>query len=552
MAKFRLLPLCALASASIASAQVPAELPIPTRPTTDAPTTERSWSGAPQKPAAEKTFWETTPPIQPFPRQGNFFISPTGPGYYTLADFLHGRYSEKRPKDPFLQWGQNANSSFNLDFRYLDDPKNQEHDVFDPLKRIHLGDDWLLSTGGEVRDRYATIRNPALYNRLPGAGSTDNFNLFRTRVYGDLWHRDDFRLFAEFITASSSAQSIPFAASDVEHADLLNLFVELKLLELGGHGVYARLGRQELLFGSQRALSPSDWSNTRRAFDGGRFSWHNDKIEEDAFVMNPVLPSTDRFSSSDRNQLLVGNWFKYRFDKDNSTDLYYLYTENANATAARGRNGVTGASRVSTFGNRYVGEQKQFLYDFEGAIQGGGWANQSILAGIGVGGLGYYFKNLPATPTFWVYYDYASGDANPGTTGVHSTYSTLYPFGHSYFAGLDAIGRQNIRDFHLELGMFPANWVRATLGYHVLDLAQAKDALYNPSGGVVRQDPTGRAGTDVGTALSATLQFHLDRHQMFFVGYSHLFSGDYIRRTAFTPAAGADISALWIQYTLKW
>ena len=513
---------------------------------------ERSWSGPAQKPKAEKTFWETVPPIQPFPRQGNFIIAPTGPGYYTLFDQLNGRRLEKRPKAPFLQWGQNANSSFNLDFRYLDDPKNKEFDGFDPLKRIHLGENWLFSTGGEVRDRYATIQNAALFNRKPQAGATDNFNLFRTRIYGDLWYRDEFRVFAEFITAHSSPQSIPFASTDVLRNDFLNLFAEVKLFTVDDHGAYARIGRQELLFGSQRALSPSDWANSRRAFQGVRGSWHSDEIEEDFFVVNPVIPDPVRISSIDRNQYLLGNWFKYRFTKDSSADLYYLLYDNHNPNAAKGQGGVGGGFSVNTFGSRFVGEYRRFLYDFEGAIQGGRWANQSIFAGIAVAGLGYHFKAVPTTPTLWAYYDFASGDPNPNGTGVHRTYSTLFPFGHSYFAGLDAIGRQNVHDFHLEFGVFPANWMRATLGYHAMTLANAKDALYSPSGAVVRQDRTGRAGTDIGNAVSAALQFHIDRHQIFFVGYSHLFAGDYIRNTAATAAAARDLSALWIQYSVKW
>ncbi len=44
---------------------------------------------------------------------------------------------------------------FNADnFGYLDDPNNTEHDFFDPLKRIHLGDNWLFTSGGEFRTRY--------------------------------------------------------------------------------------------------------------------------------------------------------------------------------------------------------------------------------------------------------------------------------------------------------------------------------------------------------------------------------------------------------------
>lgn len=516
------------------------------------PARQRGFSGPAQKPDSQKTFWEKVPPIQSFPRAGNFFNAPSGPGYYTLFDLVRDRELPDRPKNPYLQWGQNANPSYNLDFRFLDDPVNTQFDFLDPIKRVHLGDNWLFSTGGEVRDRYATIQNPALYNKKPRAGADDTFNLFRTRVYGDLWYRDRFRVFVEFITADSSPQAIPAASTDVEHNDFLNLFVELKLCTLDDRGVYARIGRQELLFGSQRLLSPSDWSNTRRTFQGVRGSWRNDRIEEDVFVVNPVVPDPNKVSSIDDKQVFAGNWFKYRFNKDTSLDLYYLYLDNTNPGVARGRYGATGAFDVNTVGGRLVGERNQFLWDFEGAVQFGGWANQSIWAGFGVAGLGYYFKNVPTAPTFWVYFDYASGDPDPNRTNVHRTFSTLFPFGHSYYAGLDAIGRQNINDLHLEYAMFPAKWVRATLGYHVLALDRARDALYNSSGGVVRQDLTGKAGKDVGEAISTGVQFHLDNHQIFFVGYSHLFGGRFIRQTAVTPGAAKDLDALWVQYTLKW
>ncbi|WP_168218817.1 alginate export family protein [Limnoglobus roseus] len=513
---------------------------------------QRSFSGPTEKPKAKKSFWETVPSIQPYPRAGNFNNAPTGPGYYTILDAVRGNLLKDRPKNPYLQWGQNPNPFFNVDFRYLDAPDNKEHFAFDSLKRIHLTDNLLFSTGGELRDRFATIQNPALFNRNPGAGSRDNFNLFRTRIYGDLTYRDDLRLFAEFITAESSNQTIPLAASDVGRADFLNLFVQAKVATLNDEGVYLRAGRQELLFGSQRLIAPSDWANVRRTFQGLRGSWQGKNFEQDLFVVQPVVPDPGKISSVNGDQLFVGEWFKYRFSKNVSTDLYYLYLENGSPTAAKGRGGVTGSSGIHTIGNRFVGEKNGLLWDFENAIQFGRYANQQTLAGISVTGVGYYFKDLPASPTVWAYYDYASGDPHPGVGDTHHTFNTLFPFGHSYYAGLDSFGRQNLNDFHLEASLFPWNWLRIQGGYHILRLDQPKDALYSTSGGVVRQDTTGKAGTDVGQALTGAVQFHLDNHQSIVVQYSHLFSGDFIRNTAVNRDAAKDLSALWVQYTAKW
>jgi len=486
---------------------------------------ERAWSGPPPL-KGPKTFWETVwPTIVPFPRTGNFYVAPSGPGYYTLYDLLRSRELPDRPYNPYLQWGQNANPFFNVDFRYLDDPSNTETFLFDSIKRIHLGDDWMFSTGGEFRDRYSSLDNAYLYNKKPLAGTDETFNLVRARAYGDLYYRDIFRLYGEFITADSSPQTVPHLSSDVAKADILNLFVEVKVLPLGDEGVYVRAGRQELLFGSQRLISPSDWSNDLRTFQGVRALYHNDKVEEDVWWVQPVITNADHLSSIDDKQVFVGNYFKYRLNKDVSLDAYYLYLDNDNQTFA-GRKGVLGGYDVNTFGSRFVGQvgdRGQYLFDFEGAIQFGDWSNQTTEADMYVAGLGYWFKNVPAIPTFWVYYDHASGTQDPTNGTEHRTFNQLFPSGHNYFNAEDLFGRQNINDFHLELGLFPANWLRLTVGYHVLSLDQPKDALYNSSSSAIRDDPTGKAGRDIGNALDGSVQFHVDNHQLINISYAHLF-----------------------------
>jgi hypothetical protein len=513
---------------------------------------ERAWSGpAPQ--GGPKTFWETVPPITPYPRTGNFFVAPSGPGYYTLLDVLRGRELQDRPHDPYLQWGQNANPFFNVDFRYLENPDNTETYFLDALKRIHPSESWLLSYGGEFRDRYNDLENAYLFNKKPAAGSDDTFNLVRVRAYQDLWYCDQFRLFAEFTSANSSPQTVPHASTDINKADILNLFGEIKLFSIGDQGVYVRGGRQELQFGSQRLISPSDWANEIRTFQGVRTTWHNEDLEFDAWWVQPVVINTGKLDSVDDKQQFFGNWWKVRIDKDVSLDAYYLLLDNNNPGVAKGQYKATGGFDVNTFGGRYVGQAESgLLWDFEGDLQFGEWVNQQMIAGMSATGIGWYFKNLPATPTAWLYYDYASGDPHPGTGAVHRTFDQLFPFGHTYFDSLDIIGRQNINDAHVDFAIFPAPWVRITAGYHYLTLDSAKDALYNSTGSVVRSDPTGKAGTDVGNAINATIQFHIDYHQMVNVSYGHLFSGPFIEKTAVNAAAAKDLESLWVTYSFKW
>ena len=95
-------------------------------------------------------------------------------------------------------------------------------------------------------------------------------------------------------------------------------------------------------------------------------------------------------------------------------------------------------------------------------------------------------------------------------------------------------------------------WLRYTVGYHILRLDQPRDAVYNTSGSVVRVDPTGKAGRDVGDAINASVQLHVDNHQLINISYAHLFSGTFIQKTAITPAAAKDSDSVWLTYQLKW
>ena len=266
--------------------------------------------------------------------------------------------------------------------------------------------------------------------------------------------------------------------------------------------------------------------------------YHTDKIEEDAWWVQPVIVNTGKLDSVDDRQVFVGNYFKYRFNKDVSLDAYYLYLENDNQTFVGG-SGVLGGYDVNTFGSRFVGQagdHGQYLFDFEGAIQFGNWSNQTTEADMYVAGLGYWFKNLPAIPTFWVYYDHASGTQDPTNGSEHRTFNQLFPSGHNYFNSQDLFGRQNINDFHLEAGHFPDQLaaVHGGLQRPKPGPAQRRPVQLQRLGGAPGHNRKGRTGRR--HAVNGTVQLHLDNHQLINVSYAHLFSGTFIKDTAVTPS----------------
>jgi hypothetical protein len=161
--------------------------------------------------------------------------------------------------------------------------------------------------------------------------------------------------------------------------------------------------------------------------------------------------------------------------------------------------------------------------------------------------LGWNFKECDLNPTLWVGYDYASGGANTGTT--HGTFNQLFNFGHTYSAFIDIFGRQNIQDFTMQGYFYPTKWWLAGLQYHVLQLANNKDGLYNYTGAVERIDPTGKAGGQVGTCLAPVSNFHLTDRQDIFITYTHFFQGTYIDNT---KGSKMPSDAIYVQYSLRW
>lgn len=485
--------------------------------------------------------WTKIPPVRPHPRPGMFTVPPTGYGYYTLSDFLHGTCREKPPISPYGTFGFVQPSSFDLDFRYLDKPDNKQHDFWDPLKRIHLNDDWMLSLGGQSWIRHMHEVDARLTT------ANDDHALLRTRAYADLWYRDQLRFFAEFIYADSISPDLTPLPIDINRGELQNAFVELKLGEIGDKPVYARAGRQELLFGSQRLISTLDWANTRRTFQGVRAYRQGEKFDVDAFWVQPVIVNKNSFDSVDNNQNFAGIWTTYKPKKGTTLDLYYLNLDQTTPVAA-GSGGVVGGFNINTLGSRFAGDQEHFLWDFEGMLQIGSWANQDLFAQAATAGVGYQFADLPMNPQCWIYYDWASGEDTPGIGGQRGTFNQLFPFGHYYFGFLDVVGRRNIRDLNFQFVAYPAKWATGILQLHHFQLDTPRDALYGASGAVLRSNAAGTAGNFVGNEIDLVLSLHVTSHADVLLGWSKLFRGGFIDATG--PAVSPEL--FYVQYGYRW
>lgn len=506
----------------------------PTTPTADtAASTE----------AESKFDMSKVPPVTPMPRPGLFGAGPSGPGYFSVWDMLTGKKREKPPHSPYARFALLPTSAFDIDFRYLDTP-GYEPDLFDPVKRMHLGGDWLFSIGGSFWYRYVHETD----SRLNAAGTNNDFNLIRTRVHADLWFQDRVRLFAEFIDARSFNSELPPLGIERNHTDMLNLFTDIKLSSINQGPVYLRVGRQELLYGSQRLISTLDWANTRRTFQGVKAFWRTPSWDIDAFWVRPMRTEKGNFDNWDTQQNFYGLWASHRPKPGHLIDLYYLSLDNnRNVSAANILQGnvLQGDSIVHTLGGRLVGNFDRFLYELEGMYQFGQRSNLDVSAFSVATGVGYRIP-LPMNPQIWARYDFASGDGNP-QDGNSNTFNHLFPFGHYYLGFMDRIGRQNIHDLNAQFTLHPQPWFTFISQYHRYYLANNRDFLYNAGGAATLRDPTGQSGSHVGDEIDFRVNFHLSRHQDVLVGYSKFFSGKFLENQR--PGVNADL--FYVQYNMR-
>jgi hypothetical protein len=92
----------------------------------------------------------------------------------------------------------------------------------------------------------------------------------------------------EVIDASIFNEELPATSIDLNRWNIQNAFVDVRMAELESGPVWARFGRQELLYGSQRLVSPLDWATTRRNFESFNLFRHGKTWDLDAWATHPV------------------------------------------------------------------------------------------------------------------------------------------------------------------------------------------------------------------------------------------------------------------------
>ncbi len=408
------------------------------------------------------------------------------------------------------------------DFSYLKDPCYNGACLGDSLKWMPVGEcgQWgTLDVGGQLRLRY---HHEEGMGRQPGRSgfedTTNDFLLTRMRLYTDWKANEIFRLYVEGIVADETGNSLYLPRPiDVNYGDLLNAFVDVTMTD----EFKLRVGRQELLYGNQRTVSPLDWANTRRTFEGIRGLYKSGDWAIDGFYTNFVPVVDDQFDEADYDQSFYGLYSTYTESKTRSWDFYYLGYDDE-------RIGVTPAASgdfsLHTFGARVWGTaHEKWLYEFEGAYQVGRQSglDQDHNAGFTTAGLGRKLDKMAWDPTLWVYFDYASGDY-PG--GDFNRYNQLFPLAHKYLGFIDAVARSNVVSPNVLLTVKPRDKWDVLLWYYYFGAVTGSDVV--PGVAVPSNQVAGQK--DFGSELDLIAKYAISARSNILFGYSRLWAGSKI------------------------
>lgn len=392
-----------------------------------------------------------------------------------------------------------------------------------------------LAIDGQFRFRFE-YRDPAGYDSVAALGDNDDLFLTRIRLNFKYAVQDDIDVFAQVQDAREFGSEATVSSNE-KNLDLKQGWCEIR--NLLGQPLTLRVGRQEVAYGDGRILSPLDWHNVGRSFDGAKARYAGEGWWADLFYY-VVKEGT----GAEDDQDFGGGYVSYTGLADHEVDAYLLLRE-FNNNAFTGEDGAVGDLRDRTAGLRVKGRQGGLDYTAEGMLQGGSFSEDRIRAHAFAFTAGWTF-DIDWKPRVGVEVTQASGD-DDAADGDHESYDPLYPFGHYYQGFADQFSFRNGRDVALYLKAAPCANVTVHADLHSFALVAMEDAWFNATGGVIRQDASGNSGASVGSEVDLHVRWSPVPALKIWSGYSYFRAGTFVEDTGPSP----DLAWFFLQMVVE-
>ncbi|MFN0058493.1 MAG: alginate export family protein [Planctomycetota bacterium] len=401
-----------------------------------------------------------------------------------------------------------------------------------------------LSIGGAIRYR-GEFKSPADY-RLANGNDSEDFNSLRTRLHARFQAEKHFGAFVELQDSRAFGEESPTFLTDDEGVDLRQghfVFTDLLGLlpsrptVLEKIDATLRVGREQLpSYGDQRMISPLDWSNIGRAYEGGRATLKFGGAETTADLLWAQLVEDAGINGAGQDAQITGIYAMNRAIPHTELDVYGFWRNfKHQGGATLGEDGIAGDLEDSTFGVRSAFQKHGARASFEFAYQEGKSATDRVDAFGYAGEAGYRLeeKCCPWQPGFAFGHTFASGDDDP-VDGNENTFKPIAPFGHSYQGHYDIFAWQNGRDTYFKTLVAPFAAKRATVhaDFHWFRLDAQRDAWYDAGGTAIRTASAGNQGRDIGRELDIYVKWaSAEKRFAIWTGWSHFWAGNFVRGT---------------------
>ncbi|MBI4376952.1 MAG: alginate export family protein [Elusimicrobia bacterium] len=375
-----------------------------------------------------------------------------------------------------------------------------------------------LRFGGQLRAR-GESNNIQSY-AASGLRRGQDLGLLRTRVNVEALPAAGVRVFAQ-LQDSRTAGSEASVASNEKNLDLRQGYLDLP--ELWEWPVLLRVGRQELSYGDGRMISPLDWSNIGRAWDGVRLSGGPAQWRADLFVTK-----IKEVAGFKRDAWFSGLYGSCEAVPEHEFDAYMLFRDQGDGTLTA-ESGRKGNLAERTAGSRIRGKIGGADYSAEAAWQFGRIAGDQIRSYAGAATAGYTFETA-WKPRVGIELDHGSGDKDPNDAR-RGAFEPLFPFAHIYQGQQDIFSWKNGEDWVFTTRAEPGGGWQLQADYHWFRLAHGRDGWYDALGGLIRRDATGASGRKVGHEIDLTARVMLRKAVKLWFGVSRFWNSSYVKGT---------------------
>ena len=344
------------------------------------------------------------------------------------------------------------------------------------------------------------------------------------------------RVVAQFQDARPLFQTPPLGPPNEVRWDLKQAYVELGGSE--GSPVSLRVGRQIIDYNST-IFGNSEWRNQGRSYDAAVLNIRVDRYRLGIFAASVVNPLDIGISHHLQGNNVYGLYGGIeRVIPKSVLEPFLLWRVAPSVTVETTAINKTARLDEKAIGFRLRGSEiHHFDYRAEVIAERGSAGANGIRAWGSTFGAGYTFSSVKGVPRIFGGYDFASGDKNP-TDGVHNTFDLMYPNAHDRLGIADQFGWQNIVSYRGGVTVRVHRRLFLVGQYLDFSLANAKDGIYNISGGLIARDKTGKSGTHVGESFETYAWYELNRRVSIGAGIAHVFPGTFLAQvtkgTAYT------------------